>query len=87
MDEMERAEDDFALKKLVDAVENQISEGHPREAGMVLIELTNQGMPAAEAIQRMAEVLAASIAATFDNDQPFDINAYARDLLALTKSG
>lgn len=85
MDEMEQAEDDFALKKLVDAVENQIREGHPREAGTVLIELTTQGMPAAEAIQRMAEVLAANIAATFENDKPFDINAYARDLIGLTE--
>lgn len=40
MDEMEQAEDEFAQKAMVEAVENQIADGHPREAGMVMMALT-----------------------------------------------
>jgi hypothetical protein len=43
MDEMEQAEDEFAQKAMVEAVENQIADGHPREAGMVMMALTKNG--------------------------------------------
>lgn len=83
MKELEDAEDDFALARLVEAVENQIADGHPREAGMVMMALLSAGESRQDALAQMAEVLAAHIAGAMDNDRPFDINAYARDLLAL----
>ena len=84
MKELEQAEDDFALTKLVEAIENQIADGHPREAGLVLMALLSQGAERQEALEQMAEVLAAHIAAAMENDTAFDINAYARDLLQLS---
>jgi hypothetical protein len=82
-DELSDAEDDFALTKLVEAVENQISEGQPREAGLVMIRLTEQGHDPRQALEMMAEVLARYIAASFKGDSGFDTNAYAAALLAL----
>lgn len=84
MKELEHAEDDFALAKLVEAIENQIADGHPREAGLVIMALLSQGVERASALEQMAEVLAAHIAATMEQDVAFDVNAYARDLLALS---
>ena len=43
MKELEQAEDDFAQQALVEAVENQIADGHPREAGLVIMDLIGQG--------------------------------------------
>ncbi|MCB1836799.1 MAG: hypothetical protein KDH99_04195 [Alcanivoracaceae bacterium] len=83
MKELEDAEDEFALARLVEAVENQIADGHPREAGLVMMALLSAGETRQEALAQMADVLAAHIAVAMDNDAPFDINAYARDLLAL----
>lgn len=83
MKELEDAEDAFALARLVEAVENQIADGHPREAGMVMMALLSAGEARQNALEQMAEVLAAHIAAAMENDRSFDINAYARDLLAL----
>lgn len=83
MKELEDAEDAFALARLVEAVENQIADGHPREAGMVMMALLSAGEARQDALEQMAEVLAAHIAAAMENDRSFDINAYARDLLAL----
>ncbi|MDF1781822.1 MAG: hypothetical protein P1U67_11035 [Alcanivoracaceae bacterium] len=85
MEEMEQAEDDFALNTLIDAVENQIAEGHPREAGLVMMDLLSQGLERREALEKMAETLAAHIAETLEKEVAFDINAYARDLLELAK--
>lgn|SRR5690554_7192981 len=82
---MDELEDDFALKKLIEAVENQISEGHPREAGLVLLELLGQGLERQAALSLMAETLAEHIATTFATEQPFDVNRYAHALLALTQ--
>ena len=42
MNEMEQAEDEFAQKAMVEAVENQIADGHPRETGMVMMALTDR---------------------------------------------
>jgi len=84
MQEMEQAEDDFAQKALVDAVENQIADGHPREAGLVIMDLIGQGVGREDALEKMADVLAAHIALTMKDDTPFDVNAYARDLLQLS---
>ncbi|PKM23187.1 MAG: hypothetical protein CVV10_00400 [Gammaproteobacteria bacterium HGW-Gammaproteobacteria-14] len=86
MEGMDELEDDFALKTLIEAVENQIVEGHPREAGLVLMALLEQGIPRADALTAMAEVLAEHIAITFSTEKPFDVNAYARALLALTNN-
>ena len=83
MEEMEQAEDDFALNTLIDAVENQIAEGHPREAGLGMMDLLSQGLERREALEKMAETLAAHIAVTLEKEVAFDINAYARDLLVL----
>jgi len=83
MRELEDAEDAFALARLVEAVENQIADGQPREAGMVMMALLSAGEARQDALEQMAEVLAAHIAVAMENDQPFDINAYARDLLSL----
>lgn len=83
MKELEQAEDDFALARLVEAIENQIADGHPREAGLVLMALLSRGEERQAALEQMAEVLAAHIATTMESDQAFDINAYARDLLQL----
>ena len=85
MDEMEQAEDEFAKKAMVEAVENQIADGHPREAGMVMMALTKNGLDHDEALEKMADVLASHVAMTMKNETPFDINAYARDLLQLAK--
>lgn len=85
MEGMDELEDDFALNKLIEAVENQISEGHPREAGLVLLELLGQGVERQAALTLMAEVLAEHIATTFAAEKPFDVNDYARALLALVQ--
>ncbi|PHR67827.1 hypothetical protein [Alcanivorax sp.] len=85
MDEMEQAEDEFAQKAMIEAVENQIADGHPREAGMVMMALTKNGLDHDAALEKMADVLAVHVAATLENQTPFDINAYARDLLQLAK--
>lgn len=82
---MDELEDDFALKKLIEAVENQISEGHPHESGLVLLELLGQGLERQAALALMAETLAQHIATTFATEQAFDVNNYARALLALTQ--
>ena len=86
MQEMEQAEDDFAQKALVDAVENQIADGHPREAGLVIMDLIGQGGGREEALEKMADVLAAHIAVSMNEETPFDVNAYARDLLQLAQA-
>lgn len=86
MKELEDAEDEFALARLVEAVENQIADGHPREAGLVMMALLSAGETRQDALAQMAEVLAAQIADAMENDRPFDINAYARGLLALSTS-
>ncbi len=85
MDEMEQAEDEFAQKAMIEAVENQIADGHPREAGMVMMALTKSGLDHDAALEKMADVLVVHVAATLENQTPFDINAYARDLLQLAK--
>lgn len=84
MEELEQAEDDFAQKALVEAVENQIADGHPREAGLVIMDLIARGVDREEALEKMADVLAAHIAITMQDETPFDVNAYARDLLQLS---
>ena len=83
MKELEEAEDAFALKALIEAVENQIADGHPREAGLVIMDLIAQGVDREEALERMADVLAAHIAVSMKEEVAFDVNAYARDLLLL----
>ena len=45
MKELEQAEDDFAQQALVEAVENQIADGHPREAGLVTVSYTHLTLP------------------------------------------
>lgn len=85
MEGMDEIEDDFALKKLIEAVENQIADGHPREAGLVLMDLLAQGIDRQAALTLMAETLAEHIAITFASEKPFDVNAYARALLALAQ--
>lgn len=87
MNEMEQAEDGFTHEALVEAIENQIAEGYPREAGLVMMALTSQGLDHDEALNQMAQVLARHIAASAENDAPFDVNAYAGELLALSKKG
>lgn len=82
-DELDDAEDSFALARLVEAVENQIQDGHPREAGLVMIKLVEQGRDPREALEMMAGVLAQEIARSFEGDDGFDINRYAAGLLAL----
>ncbi|MDX1804268.1 MAG: hypothetical protein R3292_09305 [Alcanivorax sp.] len=82
MKEMEDAEDEFAQQALLEAVQNQIADGHPREAGLVMMALTSKGLSHEQALGKIADVLARHIAAMQD-DSPFDVNAYARDLLAL----
>lgn len=85
MEEMDDIEDQFALQKLIEAVDNQIAEGHPREAGLVLMQLLEQGLERRAALTLMAETLAEHIAITFAADRPFDVNAYASALLDLAR--
>lgn len=85
MEEMEQAEDEFALKALVEAVENQIADGHPREAGLVMMALTSTGIAHDVALEMMANVLAYHVSVSLEKDQPFDVNAYAADLLKLSE--
>lgn len=82
---MDEIEDNFALQKLIEAVENQIADGHPREAGLVIMQLLGQGVDRQSALTLMAETLAEHIAITFASEKPFDVNAYARALLALAQ--
>ena len=81
MKELEQAEDDFAQQALFEALENQIADGHPREAGLVMLALTSQGLSHDEVLEKMADVLAGHIAVSMEQDAPFDVNA--RDLLQL----
>ena len=83
MKELEDAEDDFALAKLIEAIENQIADGHPREAGLVMMALLSQGVTRQDALEKMAQILAAHIALAMDQEVPFDINAYAHELMQL----
>jgi hypothetical protein len=83
MEEMDDIEDNFALQKLIEVIENQIADGHPREAGLVVMQLLQQGIDRQSALTLMAEILAEHIAITFASEQPFDVNAYAQALLAL----
>lgn len=85
MTEDEQTEDAFALQALKAAVDNQIADGNPREAGLVMLALTSQGVEREMALERMADVLAVHVARTMDNDLPFDIDAYAQDLLKLSR--
>lgn len=85
MEEMEQAEDEFALKALIEAVENQIGDGHPREAGLVMMALTSSGVEHGLALEQMADVLAYHISVSLEKGQPFDVNAYAGDLLKLSE--
>ena len=82
-DDIADAEDNFALTRLVEAVENQIQDGHPRETGLVMIKLVEQGRDPREALEMMAGVLAQEIAASFEGEAGFDINRYAAALMAL----
>lgn len=82
-DELADAEDNFALTRLVEAVENQIQDGHPRETGLVMIKLVEKGHDPREALEMMAGVLAAQIAKSFESDGGFDTNDYASALMAL----
>ena len=82
-DDFADAEDSFALGKLVDAVENQIQDGHPREAGLVMIKLVEQGRDPRAALVMMAGELAREIAASFEGEGGFDINRYAAALMKL----
>lgn len=84
MEEMEQAEDAFAGQALIEAIENQIADGHPREAGLVLMALLEQGVERDAALTMMVDVLAGHIATTLETQKPFDVNAYARDLLQLS---
>ncbi|MBQ0753148.1 MAG: hypothetical protein KBT87_13010 [Gammaproteobacteria bacterium] len=85
MEEMEQAEDEFAMQALVEAVENQISDGHPREAGLVMLALTSSGVEHEVALEQMADVLAYHISVSLEKSESFDVNAYARDLLKLSE--
>lgn len=84
MQDQEQLEEEFARRKLVEAVENQIADGHPREAGLVLMALLSKGLERDDVLWAMAQVLAEHISQAMASDQPFDLNGYARDLLALT---
>ncbi|MED5238182.1 MAG: hypothetical protein VX379_01215 [Pseudomonadota bacterium] len=86
MKELEQAEDGFAFARLVEAIENQIADGHPREAGLVMMALTAQGEEHDTVLEKMADVLAEHVALSAENDQPFDVNAYAAGLLKLPQT-
>ena len=47
------------------------------------MDLIGQGVDRDDALVKMADVLAAQIAQSMQEDRPFDVNAYARDLLQL----
>ena len=47
------------------------------------MDLIAQGVDREEAMERMADVLAAHIAVSMKEEAAFDVNAYARDLLLL----
>lgn len=83
MKELEQAEDDFAFARLVEAIENQISDGHPREAGLVMMALTAKGEEPDAVLGKMADVLAEHVAICAEKNDAFDVNAYAAGLLAL----
>lgn len=82
-DEME---DDFALNRLIEAVENQIVDGHPREAGLVMMQLLEMGIARRTILTAMAETLAEHISQAFARQRAFDVNAYAAALLSLAEN-
>lgn len=85
MSDHDPADDAFTLDTLKAAVDNQITDGYPREAGLVMLALTSQGVERDAALAMMADVLAEHIGRAMDKDQPFDINAYVKDLLGLSQ--
>lgn len=85
MKELEQAEDDFAFARLVEAIENQIADGHPREAGLVMMTLTARGEDHDAVLEKMADVLAEQVAASAEKNEAFDLNAYASGLLKLAE--
>lgn len=86
MQGIDEIEDDFALNRLIEAVENQIVEGHPREAGLVMMQLLEMGIARRTILTAMAEILAEHISHTFASQNAFDVNAYARALLSLAEN-
>lgn len=80
---LDELEDEFAARALREAVENQVLDGHPREVGLTLTNLVEQGVERERALDAIAWVLAKHISETLDRDLPFDVNAYARNVLAL----
>lgn len=87
MKEMEQVEDDFAFARLVEAIENQIADGHPREAGLVMMALTAKGESHDAVLEKMADVLAEHVGISAEKNEAFDVNAYAAALLQLAQAG
>lgn len=77
------AEEEFAANALRAAVENQLLDGQPREVGLTMAKIVEQGVDREQALDAIAWVLAKHIGETLNKDRPFDTNAYARDVLAL----
>ena len=57
----------------------------PWKTRLRMMALTKNGLDHDAALEKMADVLASHVALTMDGETPFDINAYARDLLQLAK--
>lgn len=76
------ADSDEAIARagLRDAIENQLADNKPEAAQATLNKLMLVGYSREDSIDLMAHVLAFQISEMFDNDQPFDNEAYEQAL-------
>lgn len=70
----------FARARLLEAIENQLSENTPPAAQATLNKLTLVGYSREDSLDLMAQVLAFQIGRMLDANQPFDLDAYEQAL-------
>lgn len=76
-------EGQFAGEALVEAIENQIRDGHPAETGRTLKRLMALGESRENAIRYIGCVLAVEVFEILENETSFDEARYVRNLQAL----
>lgn len=85
MHESDDTEDAFAHQKLVEAVENQLAANQPEAAQATLNMLALVGYSREDSLDLMAQVLAHRISVMLDSEEPFDLDAYERELRRLPR--
>ena len=74
----------FLKALLLDAVENQVRDKTPPEAGEALVRWKAAGLSEEQAKERIAAVMLKYLCTTLHDGVPFDGESYAQDLKQLT---